>query len=274
MKPVYSFAILLMTFLCLAHPAHAGKGLSAQEAQTFLHDSGIDALIDSLPAAMEQQLNLQRLSQTNQLQFDEAEQAIKQAIDSIQGNQLALSYLTTKADAKNLKTAMQFLASPLGKQIAAEERAASEPDAQLEMQAYTMQLSKTPPDEQRIQLIQSLTQSLNADQVMLNMIKGIFYTLVDITEGLTPEASAELKKSLDAEWQQLEPVITEQFSQFMLMGSYYSYRNLTDEQLKDYIAFLNTESGQAYWKTGLKIVDIYLQAFAKELVAIIKQERD
>lgn len=274
MKSVYNSAILVFTLFFLSLPGHAAKGLSAEEAQTFLHDSGLDVLIESLTPAMEQQLNLQRLTQANQLQFDEAEQAIKQAIDSIQGNALAISYLTTQADVKNLKKAMEFLDSPLGEKIAIEERLASEPDAQLEMQAYAMQMSKTPPSEQRIQLILSLTQALNADQVMLNLMKGVFFSLVDITDGLTPEASAGLKKDLQAEWQQLEPMLTQQFSQFMVMGSHYTYRNLSDVELKSYIEFLNTESGQAYWKAGLKIVDLYLQAFAKELVAIIKQERD
>lgn len=274
MKPVYSLAIIIFSLLCFALPAQAEKGLSPEEAQIFLHDSGLDVLIESLAPLMEQQLNLQRLTQANQLQFEDAEQAIKQAIDSIQGNSLAISYLTTQADVKNLKKAMEFLDSPLGKRIASEERLASEPDAQLEMQAYAMQMSKNPPSEQRIQLILSLTDALNADQVMLNMMKGVFFTLVDITEGLTPEASAGLKKDLQTEWQQLEPMVTQQFSQLMVMSSHYTYRNLSDAELKSYIDFLNTESGQAYWKAGLKIVDLYLQAFAKELVAILKQERD
>lgn len=273
MKSNYRLAVLLVALLCLSLPGFAAKGLSEQEAQTFLHDSGLDVLIASLAPAMEQQLNLQRLTQANQLQFDEAERAIKQAINNIQGNQLALVYLTSEADSENLKTAMQFLASPLGRRIAVEEREASQPDAQLEMQAYAMQMAQTPPSEKRIQLIQSLADALNADQVVLTLMKGIFYSLLEVTEGLTPDASTALKASLDAEWQQMEPMLTEQFSQFMVMGAHYSYRNLSDAELKSYIDFLNTESGQAYWMAGLKVVDLYLQAFAKELVNIIKQQQ-
>jgi hypothetical protein len=273
MKPIYHFSALILTLMCLSFPGFAAKGLSEADAQTFLHDSGLDALIDSLAPTMEQQLNMQRLTQANQLQFAEAEDAIKQAINNIQGNELALNYLTTEADSKNLKAAMQFLASPLGRRIAVEEREASSPQAQLEMQAYAMQMAKTPPSEQRIELIQSLADALNADQVILSLMKGIFFTLVDVTEGLTPDASAGLKADLEAEWQQMEPMLSGQFRQFMVMGSHYSYRNLSDDDLKSYIDFLNTESGQAYWMAGLKIVDIYLQAFAQELVAIIKQQK-
>jgi hypothetical protein len=274
MKPVYQFTALILTLMCLSFSAYSAKGLSEQEAQTFLYDSGLDTLIESLGPAMEQQLNLQRLTKTNQLAFDQAEAAIQQAIASIQGTDLAMLYLTTDADTKNLKQAMAFLASPLGRRIAAEERAASGPDSQLEMQAYAMEMSKTPPSEQRIQLVQSLADALNADQVILNLMKGVFYTLVDVTEGLTPEASSALKADLDAEWQQMEPMLTAQFRQFMVMGTHYSYRNLNDADLQRYIDFLNTESGQAYWMAGLKIIDIYLQAFARELVTIIKQQKN
>jgi len=230
-------------------------------------------LIESLAPTMEQQLNLQRLTQTNQLQFDETERAITEAIQAVQGKELALNYLTTQADTRNLKEAMRFLASPLGRRIAEEERAASAPDAQLEIQAYAMQMAQTPPPEKRIQLVQSLADSLNADKVILTLMKGIFYSLLDVTEGLTPNATDELKANLDAEWAQMEPMLSEQFTQFMVMGAHYSYRNLSDEELKRYIEFLNTESGQAYWMAGLKIVDIYLQAFTKELVALIKKQK-
>jgi hypothetical protein len=273
MKPLYRISVLILTLLCLSFSANAAKGLSEQEAQTFLYDSGLDTLIESLGPAMEQQLNLQRLTQTNQLAFDQAEAAIQQAVASIQGTDLAMLYLTTEADTEKLKQAMAFLASPLGRRIAAEERAASGPDSQMEMQAYAAEMAKSPPSEQRIQLVQALADALNADQVILNLMKGVFYTLVDVTKGLTPDASADLKASLDAEWQQMEPMLTAQFKQFMIMGTHYSYRNLSDEELKRYIDFLNTESGQAYWMAGLKIIDIYLQAFARELVSIIKQQK-
>lgn len=270
MKQLLALSALIIMLLSLSLPSLASKGLSDSQAQTFLHDSGLDTLILSLPEAMEQQLNLQRLTETNQLAFDEAKVAITQAIQSIQDRNLAIQYLTTEADAELLKGAMTFLASPLGQRIAVEERAASSADAQLEMQAYAMEMAKTPPSDERIKLIQRLADALNSDQVIITLMKSTFYSLVGITEALTPDAAATLKAGLDEEWGKIEPMLREQFGQFMIMGAHYSYRNLSDADLKNYTEFLNTPSGQAYWKTGIEIIDLYMKTFIKELVSIMK----
>lgn len=273
MKRLLTLSTLLLALISLSLPSMASKGLSDSQAQTFLHDSGLDTLISSLPEAMEQQLNLQRLTETNQLKFDEAQAAISQAIQSVQDRNIALKYLTTEADAELLKGAMTFLASPLGQRIAVEERAASSAEAQLEMQAYAIEMAKTPPAPERIKLIQNLAGALNSDQVILTLMKGTFYSLLDITEALTPDAAATLKAGLDDEWNKIEPMLTEQFSQYMIMGAHYSYRNLSDADVKDYTAFLNTPSGQAYWQAGIEIINLYMKAFVKELVVLIKESK-
>lgn len=271
MKSLVSFFSIMFALLVSMQMSYASSGLTDSQAQSFLHDSGLDTLISSLPETMEQQLNLQRLTETNQLQFEQAEKAIKEATQRIQNRNIALDYLMTRADAENLKGAMEFLASPLGQRIAVEERQSSSADAQLEIQSYAMQMAKNPPPAERIKLVQNLADSLNADQVILTLMKGTFYSLLNITEALSPEMGATLKSGLDEEWNKMEPMLKEQFSQYMVMGAHYSYRNLSDEDLKSYIDFLNTKSGQAYWKAGIEIVDLYMQQFVKELVSILKE---
>lgn len=277
MKQVYSlFTVLLTLCLSLASvtaSAQANKGLSETDALTFLHDSGLDELINSIAPTMEQQFNLQRLTETNGLASDKVQAAMMEAVQSIQGYDLAINYLTSEADTKRLKTAMEFLASPLGRRIAAEERAASSPDAQLEIQAYAMQMAKNPPPESRIKLIQDLAGVLNADEVIMSMIRGIIFSLVDVTDAVSPSQSAGLKATLDAEWEKMEPMMREQFRQFMVMGSHYSYRNLADDDLQAYIEFLKTDSGQAYWMAGIEIVNIYMQAFSREMATVIQRQR-
>jgi hypothetical protein len=271
MERLLVFSTLFLMLISFSLSSTAAKGLSESQAQTFMHDSGLDTLIESMPETMEQQLNLQRLMETNQLKFDEVEAAISQAAQSIQSRDLALKYLTTQANAESLKGAIDFLATTLGQRIAVEERAASSADAQLEMQAYAMQMAQTPPSSERIKLVQNLAGALNSDQVILTLMKGTFYSLLDITEALTPDMAATLKAGLDEEWNKIEPMLNEQFGQYMIMGAHYSYRNLADADLKSYTDFLNTPSGQAYWKTGIEIITLYMQEFVKQLVDIIKE---
>ena len=97
MKHLLAFSAVFVLLISSSLPSFAAKGLSASQAQTFLHDSGLNELIASLPETVQQQLNLQRLTETNQLKMDEAQIAISQAGQSIQGNELALEYLTKQA---------------------------------------------------------------------------------------------------------------------------------------------------------------------------------
>jgi len=262
MKILLSFIVLTLLQSSFSFAAE----LSAEQARKFLKDSGLSELIDSLPEALEQQLNLPRLMAANAIQQETAKQAVNVVLNQVDGQKLALSYLTSTQIAQGLSGALDFLASPVGQRISAEERAAGTPDAQLEMQAYAMQMATTPPADARITLIQDLTVALNADQVILKLMKGTFYSVLDVTQSLNSELAKGLKVEMDKEWSKMEPVLSEQFSQFMVMGVHYSYRNISDEDLKSYIQFLNTPSGKAYWHTGIDIIDIYLKRFVSMFV--------
>ena len=240
--------------------------LKEERAQKFLHDSGLSELIGSLPQALEQQLNLPRLIAVNTIQQDAAQQALNVALSQVDGQQLALTYLTSKPIAQRLTGTVNFLASPLGQKISIQERAAATPDAQLEMQAYAMQMATNPPTSLRTKLIQDLTVAQNADQVILTLMKGTFYSVLEITQLINPELAKELTVDMDTAWSKMKPVLSEQFAQFMVMGAQYSYRNISDKEIKAYIQFLNTPSGKAYWQTGLDIIDLYLKRFVSAFV--------
>ena len=252
-RPILSLIGSLLVLFSLS--INAAAGLSESEAKAFLNHSGLDSMIESLPETMGQQLNLQRLIEANKLSTEKVQQALQAASLKIQSTDLALSYLQTEADQKNLKEAMTFLASPLGKRITEEERAASTSEAQMEMQAYMMQLAQNPLSAERQALIQTLSDVLNADQLILTVMKGTFYSLLEITEAISPEKAVKLKQGVDAEWNQIEPMLKAQFSEFMIMGAQYSYRNVSDQDIKAYIAFLKTPSGQAYWRAGIEIIE-------------------
>jgi hypothetical protein len=248
-------------------------GLDEKQAQQFLNDSGLNDLIEALPSTMQQQIDLKRLTLSSRLGLERTEQAILKATKDIDGQQIALLYLTEKNKAKKLSGAMTFLSSPLGQRISVEERAASKPEAQAEMQAYAMQLAATPPSLTRSETIQTLAEALNADKLVLNMMKGVFFSVLDVSKLIAATGTKQLEVEMEEQWQSMLPTLRTQFSQFMLMSAHYSYRNIADDDLNDYITFLNSDNGQAYWRTGVDIIDLYLQGFVSELVEEISIAR-
>ncbi len=261
----------ILPFLLLVLLSHAvpvlAKGLTADEAKKFLHDSGLRDLIASLPESMNQQLDAKRLSTNSAMSLDKTRQAIAKAAQKVDGEKIALVYLSQDTRAEDLAEALKFLASELGQRISAEERSASRPEAQIAMQAHAQEKASKPVDQPRIEMLEKLSSALNADQVVIQLIKGVYFSVLDAVSVIKPSKAKSLEQHMAQEWQSMEPMLRQQFSQFMLMGADYSYRNLSDENLLAYIAFLNSESGQAYWQVGVDIIDLYIQGFVSELVA-------
>ena len=263
----YIVSIFLLIFLqCnFAHANEEKAGLSIQQANQFMTDAGMNELVQSLPQLMSQQLNLQRLMTVSGMTQDETKQAVNKAIAHVDGNLIALKYLMQHHNAKALLDALNFLASPLGLRISREEKEASSPEGQLAMQAYAKTLSGAPPSAKREVLIKQLTSALNAEQVVLEVIRGTVFSILDVAKGINPEALKTLRPEIKKEWRQMKPALKSQLAQYMVMSSHYGYRNISDSDLKQYMAFLVTESGKTYWHAGIEVIDLYIKQFVIEL---------
>lgn len=261
-----ALAFLLLVFVSHAAPLMA-KGLSIEEAKQFLHDSGLSELIASLPDSMGQQLDMKRLSVNSSVSFEKTSAAVTHAAKKVDGEQIAMVYLSQDQRAEDLSEAIKFLASPLGQRISTEERAASTPEAQQKMQRYFQEQSFKSVKQDRAQLLEKLSLALNADKVVIQLMKGVYFSVLEAVAVINPNKAAALEARMNQEWQSMEPMLSQQFSEFMLMGANYSYRNLNDEDLSAYITFLKSKPGQAYWQVGVDIVDLYIQGFVSELVS-------
>jgi len=89
-------------------------------------------------------------------------------------------------------------------------------------------------------------------------------------EFATAEKAQTFKNEIELEWELLKPALTLQFEQVVMMSAHYSYRNLSNLELQQYIDFLAEPRGQLYWKASLAIIDIYLKQFFLELVDLLR----
>ncbi len=265
LKGFYIF-ILVIFNLSVAQ----AENLSVEQAQKFLHISGLQQGIDMLPQQFEQQINLQRLLTEDIVEHEKIGSLMNEAIAEIDGQGLALNYLTTNSKAGGLSHAISFLETDLGKAIVVAESQANEPVFQAEMQKYAHEMAtNNSTSTERLELVQKLIRSLHVEDVMMNMVKGMMFSTLDIFKAVKPEAADFMEAELEKQWQSMEGVLKAQFSEYLSLSTHYIYKDISDQNLSEYIAFLNSKNGQVYWTSSMDIFNLYLNEFTKNFVNLI-----
>lgn len=246
--------------------------LSVEQVQKFISISGLAATIDTMPDQFQQQINLQALTQNDKVSVEKVRQAMESALASTNGYQIAESYLLARPDSQNLINTIQFLESSLGQQVVAAEASANEPEFAVAMQSYTIEISKNPPSEQRTQLVDQLNEAMNSEDTIIDMLKTMMLVSADFFEGLNSEMSEDIREAMEAEWEKMEPMLRAQMSQYVILASYYVYKDLNDQQLSQYIDFLESADGQVYSEASIEIFQRYVNSLIKAMLANIIEE--
>lgn len=240
--------------------------VSTEQAQNFLHYSGLNNLIEELPAMFQQQFNMESLAGNDPAKTLEMQRALSAAISRIQGNGLALGYLTKEADGSLIQQVLEFLESPLGKRVVDAENGANTPEGQKALHGYASQLLENPPSPERARLLDNLSAALKVDELMMAMMQNIFFSTLKVGREVKPDMAAEMEKFMSTQWEQMQSMMRVQLMQMATASVYYTYRDLSDQDLQDYTVYMQSTSGQAYLKLGMDIMNRYVSEVTSVLI--------
>ena len=255
--------LILFSFSFVLH----ADNLSVEQVQKFIGLSGLGKSIESMPEQFRQQARLQALLDEDKLTAELVQSAIENALNETSGYAIAETYLLERSDADQLNETIAFMESNVGGRIVAAENAAQNPDAQTAMQAYAMELAQTPPSDKRQQLIRDFLVVTDAENAAIDMLKTMMFVTADFMSEYKPEAGEVLQSSLETEWQKMEPMVRAQMGQYMQIASYYSYKDITDADLEQYITFLGSDAGKVYSEASLDIYQAYVNEIVRKMLA-------
>lgn len=269
MSPFSIRALFAFVLLSLSAQVLAGK-LSADQAQKFIHVSGLGATIDSMPEMMQQQFNLQALIETDSASVEAVGSAISHSLSTVNGRQIAEEYLYSRADSASLENTIAWLDTPFGQKIVQAENRANDPAFQGEMQSYMVSLSQNMPAQSRRDLIARLADSTKALDAVMRLTKSMMIGVTDVFDEVRPEFATEFRNAMEQEWENMEPMLREQMRTYIVYSAYYTYQDLSDAELLTYIDFLESKDGQVYWQSSIDIFELYfkevVQTMTKEIV--------
>lgn len=255
------FTLLIWLQVCSVQAA-----VTTEQAQSFLHYSGLNHMIDELPGMFQQQFNMQAVTGDDTAKQKEMQAALATAISQVQGNAIALNYLTKDADGAAMQKILEFLESPLGKRIVEAENVMNTPEAQAQLQSFAAQLAQNPLPAERAKLLDALSSSLQLEVLMVGMMKGIFFSAVQVTRELHPEQADVMEKFMQEQWSQMEGMMRAQMLQMATASVYFTYKALSDQDLVDYAAFMRSATGQSYLKLGMDITQRYVNELTAALI--------
>lgn len=241
-------------------------------AEQYFEQSGMDLMLDALSDSIANRLNLKRLAESNIALHERAGELVHHALVEMDGRGLALNYLRSKVDPKTLADTHAFLTSPLGEKITRAEADASKPEAQDALLEYRLALASEPAPAEREALIQALVREAHMVESMMQLLERLYLMVSDVakeTAGI--ERALPFGEMLGKEWQELKPALRMQFEQLVVLSAHFSYRNITDDELRQYIRFLSEPRGRVYWESSMRVVDLYLNRFLIEYTALLNR---
>lgn len=219
------------------------SGINGQIGQISEHiDAGLQQGGDSLPADA-----LQTLGDIMRQQF--AADKLKQSIRA---------QLQQNLSDKDIRAVLAWLETPLGKKITAQEIAASSVQAHQDVQDT---IDKLLSDSDRFALIRQLDAATGASQatlaMTLNMQKAMMYGMMSAAPGSVSEQ--QVQQMIQA----IEPQLRSQMELMVVASMTYTYRELSDDEINQYIAFASSQAGKNYH-----------QAFTEALSAAMAEAGD
>jgi hypothetical protein len=236
---------------------------------TLLGRSGLRTQLESLSAGVRLQflMGRGRLSSEDRLTVD---RIVSQRFSAAALYARMRLEFEKNLESARLAKALQWYESPLGKRITGLELASLTPDA-----GQTPDVEGRRASQRRLDLLGRLDASGGASDTTVDVTMAIVGSLARAFQPVLPAVARLSRGQLEQELTQVRNLTLERIRRACLLNMLSAYRDLTDEELEQYVAFVESQGGQWYMgvmnSSLLIAVDAAAEATATELAAAVPQ---
>ena len=248
--------------LCIAlaaQPALAQSPEALDTAQLLVVRSGLAVQLRGVVAQMKSGMEQQRGKASDELVLklvEAAEEAFRPALlqDAIARD------VARRLQVEDMKAALAWLGTDLGRRITLAEEAASNTDDEA-IARYMRGLKEKRPTAARVSLINDIVEATYAEDLALRSMKAMALGVALGMDSTLPRerrlGMARIEKEVNAALPKEK--LKQELRAMMAANCLYAYRELRDDDLRRYIEFLRSPAGKRY-------SDEMTQAFMDELV--------
>lgn len=257
MKSLYK-VLALITCLVLAGPNFSqAQEAARQSIQELFLNSGIEQLTQQMPVLFEQGIE-QAYAQDSNLKslpkhlVSELKQASAKAYAAGKTQAVMAKSISGKMTDSDIRLVLKWLDSPIGKKCTELETYSVTAEGLNAMAQFVQQLQNNPPPASRLKLIEELDGATNATATSVEAFVNT-HLAVSMAVALSIPAEkrkpiSQIKKELD----QNRAAIEKALQQHILVSMLFTYRTISDADLRQYIDFALSPIGVKYHKTTIE----------------------
>ena len=188
---------------------------------------------------------------------------IKDSFDPGSANKKLIAYSKKRMNKQIVAEVLAWFKTPLGRKITDAENVTSSAEAQKDMVRYISNLQNNPPSQDRVLVLEKFVEASGVVEISADMgIKLLKGMNVSINLALPEERRID-KERIETIIEKAKPALVQQLRHQLTLGSYFIYRNISNEDLEGYIAFLKSDSGSKFFKIGTDaVISIFVEHFA------------
>lgn len=243
-----AIAAALSLFCVLAQaPAAFAEDDAGAIAHRLMIRSGLSVQLRSLPGQMEADIKRARSKVDGKLIAAlVSASAVAFQPDLLQSDMTAA--LGKKLTVPEMNAALVWLESPAGQRVTRAEELASAAFDEQHLAAYTRSLGKRPLPAARREMLSSLVTTTNAIQSALAVQEAMALGVAVGMDTLQPPERRQGEARLRQRVRQMIPAdkVQAALAQELPLVYAYTYRNVSDADLRDYVRFLESAAGRRY----------------------------
>jgi len=240
----FAFLILPLSTIHAAEATDPPK-THAQLVLEYIELSGSKGLIESFPGQIQQMLAQKQAMSSDQEkeEFTEVSDLFKGAFDKEKMLAETSAYILKTTDRDSVEKFLEWLKRPLSKKVIAEKNDV-EKNSPASVQAFMADMKKNPLPPARLALIQDLENAIQETEfavaISLEVLTG---TISALNNAMPPEKKMP-KAQVEAQIESIGAMLRGSLKEQVTTALFYSYRNITDKELKEYTAFYKTDIGK------------------------------
>lgn len=225
----------------------SGFAQASPLAKSVLEASPIDDIVAQYPAMMSQGVSqgLSRSGQLDPMVVTTVTAVVRNAFRSADMQANLVSDLSSSMSDDQLKAVGRWYQTPLADKVSRAEIEASSPESWQKIEQGASELQSKFKGSEREQLFTRYDRAARATESAVDTTVAVqlgLATAISAFQGSNGPGFDKLKQMIEGQRGQMRAMVAQQVYDMYL----YTYQNLSVDELKDYIRFLETESGAKF----------------------------